>query len=554
MSIRRLVATAAAMAAIAVALAALTPPLPAMADALAAPQRTVDTQGADVLISATVGLLAWAVWAWGALGLTLTAASALPGLMGGGGTAGRAGRPPRRRAAQRGPPARVGARGRRPRLGVAWPALAPAASAAASAGADVPDWPAPTAEADPVPDWPTGTETARRRRRPRPPRLTGWSCRGDCLWHIAADSLLGELGRLPDATARSPPPSHAWWTRQRRRHRPRSRPAPPRPGAARRRARRERPAAPSHHRPPARTREIPMTAPLRPAADAAPEPRTAPAGRRPDAAAAARGRADPGPAGPARRRRPPAVAPARARGRGPGTPAGPQDDFGPTWSSRAELPDPRDAGRRLITLTLEALAGRRPLTQLQPMTSPGVFAALSGGRRPRLVRRRARRRCWSGGCTCPSRSTASPRSAPSPAATAARTPWPPGWRASTAAGAAPPCRSAEHDGFGASSRSGVCRLRSGRTPSGVRGAASGSAAGCPVAELVLLARAAGARARCAAAPWCRSPSRSSPPWPRRPPSASRPASAPSSSGAPAGRGASRPLTASCGPVPDGFGA
>jgi hypothetical protein len=52
-------------------------------------------------------------------------------------------------------------------------------------------------------------------------------------------------------------------------------------------------------------------------------------------------------------------------------------------SSRAELPDPRDAGRRLITLTLEALAGRRPLLQVQPMTSAGVFAALSGGRRPR---------------------------------------------------------------------------------------------------------------------------------------------------------------------------
>ena len=63
--------------------------------------------------------------------------------------------------------------------------------------------------------------------------------------------------------------------------------------------------------------------------------------------------------------------------------AGVVDDFGPTWSQRTDLPDPRDAGRRLLTLTLEAMAGRRPLTQLQPMTSVGVFAALSGGRRPR---------------------------------------------------------------------------------------------------------------------------------------------------------------------------
>ena len=60
-----------------------------------------------------------------------------------------------------------------------------------------------------------------------------------------------------------------------------------------------------------------------------------------------------------------------------------EDDFGPTWSQRSELPDARDAGRRLITLTLEAMAGRRPLAQLQSMTSVGVFAALSGGRRPR---------------------------------------------------------------------------------------------------------------------------------------------------------------------------
>jgi hypothetical protein len=59
------------------------------------------------------------------------------------------------------------------------------------------------------------------------------------------------------------------------------------------------------------------------------------------------------------------------------------DDFGPTWSSRTELPDPRHAGRHLITLTLEAMAGRRPFGHVQPLTSPGVFAALSGGRRPR---------------------------------------------------------------------------------------------------------------------------------------------------------------------------
>jgi hypothetical protein len=57
-------------------------------------------------------------------------------------------------------------------------------------------------------------------------------------------------------------------------------------------------------------------------------------------------------------------------------------DFGPTWSTRTDLPDPAAAGRRLITLTLEAFAGRRPLSQLQPLTSPGVYTALTARRRP----------------------------------------------------------------------------------------------------------------------------------------------------------------------------
>jgi hypothetical protein len=57
-------------------------------------------------------------------------------------------------------------------------------------------------------------------------------------------------------------------------------------------------------------------------------------------------------------------------------------DFGPAWSSRSELPDPAAAGRRLLTLALEAFAGRRPLGQLQPLTSAGVFSALAARRRP----------------------------------------------------------------------------------------------------------------------------------------------------------------------------
>ena len=74
---------------------------------------------------------------------------------------------------------------------------------------------------------------------------------------------------------------------------------------------------------------------------------------------------------PGPRPRPPAPAPGHDR------------DFGPTWCTRADLPDAREAGRRLLTLAVETLAGRRPVSQLQPITSPGVFTALARGRRPR---------------------------------------------------------------------------------------------------------------------------------------------------------------------------
>jgi len=58
-------------------------------------------------------------------------------------------------------------------------------------------------------------------------------------------------------------------------------------------------------------------------------------------------------------------------------------DFGPTWSTRADLPSPGDIGRSIVLLALEVLAGRRPVTQLRGVTTPGLFASLSGGRRPR---------------------------------------------------------------------------------------------------------------------------------------------------------------------------
>ncbi|MGY1857903.1 Rv3235 family protein [Modestobacter sp. SYSU DS0290] len=58
-------------------------------------------------------------------------------------------------------------------------------------------------------------------------------------------------------------------------------------------------------------------------------------------------------------------------------------EFGPRWSGRADLPDAVSAGRRLVTLTLEAFAGRRPMAQLQPLVTPALFTALAQRRRPR---------------------------------------------------------------------------------------------------------------------------------------------------------------------------
>ena len=58
-------------------------------------------------------------------------------------------------------------------------------------------------------------------------------------------------------------------------------------------------------------------------------------------------------------------------------------DFGPVWSTRADLPPALDAGRVLLTFAVEALAGRRPVSQLRSLTSFAVFTAVSQGRRPR---------------------------------------------------------------------------------------------------------------------------------------------------------------------------
>jgi nucleoid-associated protein YgaU len=204
MSIRRLVATATVMAAIAAALAALTPGFAEMTAGLASPQRTADTQGPEALVLCAAGLGAWAVWAWGVLGLALTAGSALPGLVGrAAGVAGRALLPAgaRRTAAV---VLGIGLGVTAP-LAVAGLPLAPASvAAAAPATSPVPDWPAAapvTPTADAVPDWPDTS--------PAPGDHV--VARGDCLWHIAATRLLAEGGRAP-TEGEVAAAVQAWWS------------------------------------------------------------------------------------------------------------------------------------------------------------------------------------------------------------------------------------------------------------------------------------------------------------------------------------------------------
>jgi hypothetical protein len=222
MSIRRLLLTAAAMAAIAAALTTLAPAFPAMTEALAHPQRTADRTGADALVLAGAGLLAWLCWAWGALGLALTAASAIPGLLGSGARAALYVVLPA--GARRSAALLLGLG-----LGVAGPVFAtalPSAPAAAAAVGDgtaspvnrpsaaVPDWPGPSLAVgtdDAVPDWPgaPAPDTA-----PAHPLGSHVVVRGDCLWSVAEVWLLEEQGRAPSASEVAVA-VQVWWSTNR---------------------------------------------------------------------------------------------------------------------------------------------------------------------------------------------------------------------------------------------------------------------------------------------------------------------------------------------------
>ena len=79
MTVRRWAGTTALMAAPPGRCGWSGPGLSEVRDALADPQGLVDRSGPDALVLVCVPLLAWLCWAWGALGLLLTAASTVPG-------------------------------------------------------------------------------------------------------------------------------------------------------------------------------------------------------------------------------------------------------------------------------------------------------------------------------------------------------------------------------------------------------------------------------------------------------------------------------------------
>ena len=217
MSVRRLLTTTAAMAAVAWALALLTPSLADMTGDVLDAQRTADSAGPEALVLAGAGLAAWGAWAWGALGLLLTAVSALPGAFGQAAATLTGVVLPR--SARRGAALALGIG-----LGITGPVAgttlvvvtAPAA-AAETTSTPVPDWPGALPGTGALPDWPGGPGAATA----PVPVLPDWPAppaagehvvvRGDCLWDIAAAHLADQLGRTASAaeTARA---TSAWWS------------------------------------------------------------------------------------------------------------------------------------------------------------------------------------------------------------------------------------------------------------------------------------------------------------------------------------------------------
>ena len=203
MSIRRWAATSAVMGLVAWALVLLGPAPAELSAALHDPQGLVDTTGADALVVVGVGALAWLCWAWGALGLVLTAASTAPGWAGQVSAVLLRGVLPA--GARRAAAVAIGVG-----LSTVGPTVLPAllapSTAVAAASQAVPavqlDWPAapaPTPVAAPDLDWPA------------PAVGEHVVVRGDCLWDIAEGWLAERHPGAPVSDAEVARAVHAWW-------------------------------------------------------------------------------------------------------------------------------------------------------------------------------------------------------------------------------------------------------------------------------------------------------------------------------------------------------
>ena len=195
MTVQRWATTTVVMTVVGVLLWAVAPDPALVAAAAADPQRLVDTQGPDALITLLAWALAAACWAWGALGLLLTAASAAPGL--GGRLAGvlltvvlPAGL--RRVAALAVGVSLVAA------PGVALASAAPAATVASASPVSA-EWSdiGPAAAPPAVPDWPAPVAADEH-----------VVVRGDCLWDVAA-AWLATRGPATDSEVQAA--VQAWW-------------------------------------------------------------------------------------------------------------------------------------------------------------------------------------------------------------------------------------------------------------------------------------------------------------------------------------------------------
>ncbi|MCZ2823819.1 MULTISPECIES: hypothetical protein [unclassified Modestobacter] len=187
--------------------------------ALDDPQRLVDTAGADALVLVAVTALAWLCWAWGALGLLLTAATAAPGLAGR--TAGVLLRGVLPAGARRVAAIAIGV-GLSTAAPIALPSgPGPLAVASAETSPATAGWPSGPAAPVVQPDWPDAPAAAERTAPAEDAaRAPDWPgpetgdhvvLRGDCLWDIARDWLTDRHAEQPVTDAEVAAAVQAWW-------------------------------------------------------------------------------------------------------------------------------------------------------------------------------------------------------------------------------------------------------------------------------------------------------------------------------------------------------